>query len=141
MSRVHVNAIDAILTRTSVGKLTEPAPPDDVLDRALQCAFAAPDHGRLHPARFILVQHEARQRLGQAMADALQRRDPDTSAANLEREVIPQLVTQGQVYTYRHPGFFKSMDSYKDQQEFDDLVREGGRLPWQVVEQVTTSAA
>lgn len=56
------------------------------------------------------------------------------TGTNLEREVIPQLVTQGQVYTYRHPGFFKSMDSYKDQQEFDDLVREG-RVPWQVTEQ------
>jgi nitroreductase len=81
-----VNAIDAILTRTSVGALTEPAPPDDVLALALQCALAAPDHGRLRPARFVLLQHEARARLGQAMADALRKRHPDTTPANLERE-------------------------------------------------------
>jgi glucose-1-phosphate cytidylyltransferase len=49
--------------------------------------------------------------------------------ANLEREVFPNLARQGLVYSYRHDGFFKSMDSYKDQQEFEDLAAEG-RAPW-----------
>ena len=48
---------------------------------------------------------------------------------NLEREVFPQLAQGGYVYSYRHEGFFKSMDSYKDQQEFETLMKEG-RTPW-----------
>lgn len=48
---------------------------------------------------------------------------------NLEREVFPRLARDGYVYSYRHDGFFKSMDSYKDQQEFETLVKEGNP-PW-----------
>jgi glucose-1-phosphate cytidylyltransferase len=46
---------------------------------------------------------------------------------NLEREVFPKLVSEGQLYTYRHDGFFKSMDTYKDQQELEEMF-SGGRL-------------
>lgn len=48
---------------------------------------------------------------------------------NLEREVFPSLARKGLVYSYRHTGFFKSMDSYKDQQEFEAFVSQGKR-PW-----------
>lgn len=48
---------------------------------------------------------------------------------NLEREVLPRLVAQGLMYAYRYSGFFKSLDSYKDQQEFEELIA-GQRLPW-----------
>lgn len=48
---------------------------------------------------------------------------------NLEREVLPALQKKGLLYTYRHNGFFKSMDTHKDQQELE-LAFEQGRLPW-----------
>ncbi len=48
---------------------------------------------------------------------------------NLERDVLPALARRGLVYGYRHEGFFKSMDSYKDQQEFERLAADG-RTPW-----------
>jgi glucose-1-phosphate cytidylyltransferase len=47
---------------------------------------------------------------------------------NLEREVFPSLARKGLVYTYRHEGFFRSMDSYKDQQEIEQLVLQGNAL-------------
>lgn len=50
---------------------------------------------------------------------------------SLEREVLPALARKGLVYTYRHDGFFKSLDSAKDQQEFDELLRSG-KAPWQL---------
>lgn len=50
---------------------------------------------------------------------------------NLEREVFPALAGKGLVYTYRHDGFFKSMDSYKDQHAFEELLRSGD-VPWNV---------
>lgn len=38
---------------------------------------------------------------------------------NLERHVLPTLSKKGLVYTYRHDGYFKSMDTYKDQQDIE----------------------
>lgn len=52
---------------------------------------------------------------------------------NMESEVIPHLVEKGLVHTYKHDGFFKSLDSYKDQREFDSIVKDGV-LPWAVKE-------
>lgn len=48
---------------------------------------------------------------------------------NLEREVFPNLLPGRHLATYRHDGFFKSMDTYKDQQEIEAMFAEG-RLPW-----------
>lgn len=48
---------------------------------------------------------------------------------NLESEVLNRLVAENQLYAYTNNGFFKSLDSYKDQQEFEALI-EGDRLPW-----------
>jgi glucose-1-phosphate cytidylyltransferase len=50
---------------------------------------------------------------------------------NLERDVLPDLARRGELYMFRHQGFFKSLDSYKDQQELEELVN-GGRQPWRV---------
>lgn len=50
---------------------------------------------------------------------------------NLEREVLPNLVRKNFVYSYRHSGFFKSMDSYKDLLEFEELL-EADCKPWEV---------
>ena len=53
------------------------------------------------------------------------------SGNNLEREVLSKLVEEGQLAAYRHHGFFKSMDSYKEQQEFEEMQPQG-KFPWQV---------
>lgn len=50
---------------------------------------------------------------------------------NLERDVLPHLVGLNELHMYRHEGFFKSIDSYKDQQDFEELVQHG-RKPWRV---------
>jgi glucose-1-phosphate cytidylyltransferase len=48
---------------------------------------------------------------------------------DLEREVFPDLAARGLLYAYRHDGFFKSLDSYKDHQELEALVARD-RPPW-----------
>jgi len=50
---------------------------------------------------------------------------------NLEKHVLPGLVKRGLMYAYRHDGFFKSMDTYKDQQEIEQMY-ELGKTPWRV---------
>ena len=44
---------------------------------------------------------------------------------NLETDVFPALAAKGLLYTFKYPGTFKSMDSYKDQMEIDQMMREG----------------
>jgi glucose-1-phosphate cytidylyltransferase len=48
---------------------------------------------------------------------------------NMEQEVFPALASKGLIYSYAHEGFFKSMDTFKDQQEIERLA-EGGEMPW-----------
>lgn len=48
---------------------------------------------------------------------------------NLECDVFPHLARMGAIYTYRHTGFWRSMDTSKDQQELEKLY-DGGTPPW-----------
>jgi glucose-1-phosphate cytidylyltransferase len=48
---------------------------------------------------------------------------------NLEVDVLPALAEKGVLYTYRHNGFWRSMDTSKDQQELDKIHDEHG-LVW-----------
>jgi nitroreductase len=79
-------AVEVILQRISPGKLAEPAPPAAVVDELLRAAVRAPDHGRLQPWRFIVVEGDARVRLGDLFATTLHRREPDSALQKLEAE-------------------------------------------------------
>jgi glucose-1-phosphate cytidylyltransferase len=48
---------------------------------------------------------------------------------NLEQDVLPPLAADRVMYTYLHTGFWKSMDTSKDQQEFEAILRRG-TAPW-----------
>lgn len=65
----------ALLDRSSEPRLKAPAPPQDVLELALSCAGRAPDHGLLRPWRYLVVEGEGLEKLGElfessASADA-----------------------------------------------------------------------
>jgi glucose-1-phosphate cytidylyltransferase len=49
---------------------------------------------------------------------------------NLETEVLPALAAEGLLYTYFHNGFWRSMDTSKDQQELEKLAGNG-TAPWE----------
>lgn len=44
---------------------------------------------------------------------------------NLERDVLPSLSRKGLAYAYRAEGTFKSMDTFKDQQDIEVLCADG----------------
>jgi glucose-1-phosphate cytidylyltransferase len=48
---------------------------------------------------------------------------------DLERDVLPALGQRGELFAYRHDGFWKSMDTYKDSLELSSLYDEG-TTPW-----------
>ena len=49
---------------------------------------------------------------------------------NLEQEVLPRLADRGLLYVNHHQGFWKSMDTSKDQQELEKLCVDGV-VPWE----------
>lgn len=48
---------------------------------------------------------------------------------NLEQDVLPEFARSGQLFVNRHTGFWKSMDTSKDQEELERLCR-GESPPW-----------
>ncbi len=65
-----MDAIEAILTRTSQGKLGEPAPDARALETAFACALRAPDHRVLRPWRYLVIRGEALTKLGEIFVTA-----------------------------------------------------------------------
>lgn len=50
---------------------------------------------------------------------------------NLESDVLPRLAQDRRLHVYRHDGFWKSMDTSKDQQELERLCSTG-TAPWMI---------
>ena len=81
-----MDAIEALLGRVSPAQLVDPGPDPAQLQTLLTAAARAPDHGRMQPWRFVLVEAAARTRLGEVMAQSLKRREPDAPEAKLDAE-------------------------------------------------------
>lgn len=76
----------ALLARrrsTKVMNLAEPAPSADQLDALFQIAARVPDHGKLGPWRFVVIEGEARGRAGAALAEVIGN-DEGVDAARLD---------------------------------------------------------
>jgi nitroreductase len=80
-----MDAIQLLISRTSNGKLTEPAPDSETLRLAYEAAARAPDHQALRPTRVFVVRGEARLRLGELMAASEMRKRPAATSDELER--------------------------------------------------------
>ena len=92
--------LTAIQTRSSAARLAEPAPSPADLDQVLQAAARAPDHGRLKPWRFIVLEGATREAFTAAAAEAKRAKLPAMTAEQLaaEREKIsrsPTIVVVG----------------------------------------------
>lgn len=71
---------------TPANALAEPAPDDRQLRQIMKTALSAPDHGRLHPYRFLSIRGEARNRLSEIFGEATLRREPGVDAAYLRKQ-------------------------------------------------------
>jgi len=59
--------IASMLARRSVATFVEPGPSPQELELILAAAATVPDHGNLHPWRFVVVQGEGREPFGDAL--------------------------------------------------------------------------
>lgn len=80
-----MDTLSTLLTRTSHGALTEPAPNKDVLKQAFQAALRAPDHRMLRPWRYLIIEGEARQRLGEYFLQAGLQDNPQLAEVEQQR--------------------------------------------------------
>ncbi|MDE3164693.1 MAG: nucleotidyl transferase [Acidobacteriota bacterium] len=61
---------------------------------------------------------------------------------NLESHALPALARSGELYTYRHMGFWKSMDTSKDRQELEKIHNgDAESAPWNQFVRAAGSAA
>ncbi|MFP3978682.1 nitroreductase [Marinobacter sp. KMM 10035] len=59
---------DFLLNRASEPRLEAPAPDAAILDRAFTCAARAPDHALLRPWRYLVIEGEGLDALGEVLA-------------------------------------------------------------------------
>jgi nitroreductase len=86
MSGVSMDVLEAIDRRSSALRLSEPGPAREDLERILSAGGRAPDHGRLSPWRFVVIEGKARAVLGEAMAEMRRKKAPPPSEEELARE-------------------------------------------------------
>jgi nitroreductase len=86
VSATLVDLLSAIESRASALKLTEPGPTRVHLEQIMRAAVRAPDHGRLRPWRFVVLEGAARAKLGDEMARLSLAKFPQSTPEQLEGE-------------------------------------------------------
>lgn len=57
----------------------------------------------------------------------------DSDNTIFEKEPLENLARDGQLFTYRHNGFWKPMDTIRDKKQLDELIQKGN-APWMLWE-------
>jgi len=65
-----MDALEALHTRVSIPALGEPGPTPDQLQNILRAAARANDHGLMRPWKFLIVEGDARAKLGEVFVQA-----------------------------------------------------------------------
>ncbi|MEZ8102039.1 NAD(P)H nitroreductase [Vibrio bivalvicida] len=79
-----MDALDLLLNRRSIAKLSEPAPEGKALENIIRAGLRAPDHAGLTPWRFVIAQGEGLSKLSDILVKAAQ-------SENSEQAVIDKL--------------------------------------------------
>ena len=80
------DVLATIAARASATRLADPGPTQEDLKKILTAGVRAPDHGRLTPWRFTVIEGDARRKLADAMARNLLERSPEATPELLEQE-------------------------------------------------------
>jgi nitroreductase len=80
-----MDALEALLGRNSAPRLCAPAPAGAEREQIFRAALRAPDHARLQPWRFLVVEGSGLAQLGELFAQAAAAGDPSLDAAALAK--------------------------------------------------------
>jgi len=88
LNNLDADTIDFLTTRRStVARMMDgPGPGDEDLKRIMEAGMRVPDHGRLTPWRFIVIRGDAREKLGDVIAEACKKNNPDAIEEQVEIE-------------------------------------------------------
>lgn len=82
-----MEALDLLLNRQSDSKLAEPGPSPEQFDIIKQAALRVPDHAALKPWQFIVVEGDARAKLGEIYYQAAQLENADEAICQRAKEL------------------------------------------------------
>jgi nitroreductase len=80
--------IEFLLSRRSTvaRMMNEPGPNDADLRKIMEAGMRVPDHGRLTPWRFIIIRGDARNTIGDVIAESFKKNNPDAIEEQIEVE-------------------------------------------------------
>jgi nitroreductase len=82
---MNTSIMDLLCQRVSSPRLAEPAPSKDELELIFKSALRTPDHMMLRPWRYLLVEGEARTKLGELFVDSSQSLTEDVNEFRAEK--------------------------------------------------------
>ncbi|MCP1241830.1 nitroreductase [Acetobacter lambici] len=92
--------MDMLLSRASTDRLQTPAPAPEQLMVILATAMRAPDHGRVQPWRYVVIEGADRPALAERIVASMARVEPDAPAAKIEKRrsrfaTMPMIIALG----------------------------------------------
>src|SRR5687768_2194674 len=83
-----MDVFEAIAGRRSVKKLTDDAPPPELIEKLLEAAVFAPNHRESQPWRFYVLMGDGRAAFGDALAESIRAElEGRKSAEKIERKM------------------------------------------------------
>ena len=79
-----MDALEAIATRRSRGKMRQDVPPRQLIERVIEAGVQAPNHHETQPWRFFVLTGDARAEFGEALAQALKLRAGEIEPSKLD---------------------------------------------------------
>jgi nitroreductase len=80
-----MDALDALINRVSIPLLEAPGPSTEQLDQMFRAALRAPDHGGIHPWRFLVIEGDGLDRLGELFLAGARAKDPQLAPERGEK--------------------------------------------------------
>lgn len=81
-----MDLFEAVFTRQSISKVLPDPLPRELVERVLDAAVQAPNHFKVRPWRFVVLCGQARERLGDVLADSMRARLPGLPEEALGKE-------------------------------------------------------
>ena len=80
-----MDALENLLTRNSISKLSDPFPSKDEMELVYQAALRAPDHAWLRPSKFIQVTGDGMEKLSQIIVNYITQTSKNVSELLLSK--------------------------------------------------------
>jgi nitroreductase len=81
-----MDALETIMTRHSIDRVKPDPLPRALIEKLLQAAVQAPNHFKVRPWRFVVMAGDSRKVLGEVLAQALKKQNPELPESGMDVE-------------------------------------------------------